>query len=138
MVRMRELLEEACWVGSREKCNALQALATNVFDSVMNRMITEHLGMGKREARQHFKQCDVADLDDAELGQLRLLLIGGGVETAFRQEPDDGSVWPSYNRNESSHRIAEVSKPAHAVRALLLAQALVRWFSVQLQAEEES
>lgn len=133
----RGLLEEACWVGAQGRFSALQALASNVLDSTLNRKIAEYLNVSKLEARQHFAQCDIEDLDDATMGELRLLLIGGGVETAFRREPGDGSVWPSYNRNESAHRVGEVSTPAHAVRALLLAQALVRWWGAQLQAEED-
>lgn len=144
---LRAALEEACDVGRQELYVALQATATNVLDHVMNEWILPYLqGIGqvttnpnaeKQESRKYFKACSVDDLEEADLGEVRLLLIGGGVVTAFKRWNEEEGGLPGYSRNGSVHHIVSASRPEHALRALLLAQALLRWIAVQEALEEE-
>ncbi|MBB4931372.1 hypothetical protein F4561_002192 [Lipingzhangella halophila] len=135
-VGLREVLEEACVVGRQPAYVALQATATNAADTVMG-WITSYLGNKWRSQTQKYFQCDVENLEDARLGELRLYLIGGGTQTAFNKWDEDKGGLPGYSRHGSAHHMVSASKPAHALRALLLTQALLRWINSELEADDE-
>lgn len=145
---LRGALEEACEVGRAGAYIALQATATNVLDYVMNGWVLPYLQKNgeipenstekKMESRRYFKACSVNDLEEADVGEVRLLLIGGGVVTAFDTWKEERGGLRSYSRNGSVHYIASASHPAHALRALLLAQALLRWIAHQVTADEDN
>ncbi|MFE1986068.1 hypothetical protein [Streptomyces mirabilis] len=89
----------------------------------------------KDKTRNHFRPIEVTEWDEATFAEVELVLVGAGISTAF-QYWDRGSGPESFNRNGSTHQVDDGSySPAHAVRALLIAQASLRWLDTALAEE---
>ncbi|MFD8913163.1 hypothetical protein [Streptomyces sp. NPDC059575] len=73
---------------------------------------------------------------DAVLYEAELVLVGGGLLTAFKTW-NRGRGPASFNRNGSIHQVDDGAySPAHAVRAILLAQSLLRWLDAAVADEQ--
>ncbi|MGW4227661.1 hypothetical protein ACWEG1_29875 [Streptomyces bauhiniae] len=113
-----------------------QAAATTALDTLLYVHVLRYLQHdpenGKADTRNHFRALDVEGWDDATLADVELVLVGAGLLTAFRSWKR-GRMRPSFNRNGSIHQADDGAySPAHAVRAVLMVQALLRWLDNSL------
>ncbi|MBJ7902792.1 hypothetical protein IF655_05715 [Streptomyces sp. DSM 110735] len=113
-----------------------QAAATTALDTLLYVHVLDYLQhdpeRGKADTRKHFQALDVEEWNDASVAEVELVLVGAGLLTAFRSWRR-GRGRPSFNRNGSIHQADDGAySPAHAVRAVLMAQALMRWLDDSL------
>ncbi|MDT0387844.1 hypothetical protein [Streptomyces dubilierae] len=118
-----------------------QAAACAAFDTVVNVHMLNFLAYtgqrSKDRTRKHFRPVDIEDWEELSLAELELVLVGAGISTAF-QYWQAGNGPASFNRNGTIHHTDDGAySPGHAVRALLIAQATLRWLDVAMSAEEE-
>jgi hypothetical protein len=118
-----------------------QAAACAAFDTVVNVHMLNFLAYtgqrSKDKTRKHFRPVDVEDWEELTFAELELVLVGAGISTAF-QYWQAGNGPASFNRNGTIHHTDDGAySPAHAVRAVLIAQATLRWLDVAMSAEEE-
>jgi hypothetical protein len=113
-----------------------QASACIVFDTVVNVRMLKFLAysgsQSKNDTRRHFRPAPARDWDDLTFTELGLVLAGSGIATAFEYW-STGNGPASFNRNGSVHHADDGAySPAHAVRALLIAQASLRWLDAAI------
>ncbi|MFF9310098.1 hypothetical protein ACF1BS_04220 [Streptomyces sp. NPDC014748] len=133
---LRTLLLEAAAAVRRGLFGPAQAAASNAFDTTVNVHILEFLALDgpntKDATRKHFRPTD--DWGDITFAELELVLVGGGIATAYKRW-SRGEGQPSFNRNGTAHQVDDGAySPAHAIRALLLAQATLRWLDAAVSA----
>ncbi|MFK4107351.1 hypothetical protein [Streptomyces sp. NPDC002176] len=112
-----------------------------MLDTVLYHHVLEELDYPDSEkklaTRQHFMPITVDEWEDAVLYEAALVLVGGGLMTAFRTW-NRGRGPASFNRNGSVHHADDGPySPAHAVRAVLLAHALLRWLDAAVSDGQE-
>ncbi|MFF9238400.1 hypothetical protein ACF1AY_15905 [Streptomyces sp. NPDC014776] len=134
---LRGLLLEAAAAVRAGLYGPAQAAASNVLDTTVNVHILEFLRregpMTKTGTRKHFRPAD--DWGDITFAELELVLVGGGIGTAYEQWTR-GEGHMSFNRHATAHQVDDGAySPAHAIRALLLAQATLRWLDTTVAAE---
>ncbi|MBX7555424.1 hypothetical protein K1Y78_47980 [Streptomyces sp. tea 10] len=118
-----------------------QAAAAAVLDPVVNVHMLEFLAYtgrtSKRDTRRHFRPSKGAGWGDATFAEVGLFLVGAGISTVFEWW-SRGNGPESFNRNGSAHHADDGSySPAHAVRAVLIAHAALRWLDDAKAAEQE-
>jgi len=136
---LRELLHEAADALRAGFYGPAQAAACNAFDTVVNvRMLNFLAYSGKKSkdlTRNHFRPAD--DFEDVTFAEVELVLVGGGIATAFEYWTA-GSGPVSFNRNGSVHHVDDGAySSAHAVRALLIGHAALRWIDTAMTQESE-
>ncbi|RSN13753.1 hypothetical protein DMH25_08155 [Streptomyces sp. WAC 01325] len=136
---LRDLLLEAAEALRTGLYGPAQAAACNVFDTVMNVHMLNFLAYNgsktKDKTRNHFRPAD--DFEDVTFAEVELVLVGGGIATAF-EFWTAGSGPASFNRNGSVHHVDDGAySAAHAVRALLIAHAALRWLDTAIAEEDE-
>jgi len=139
--QLRSMLQEAAGALRARLYSPAQAAACLAFDTIMNVHMLNFLAYsGKKnrdQTRSHFRPVDVDDWDELSFAELELVLVGAGIATAF-EHWHAGSGPASFNRHGSVHHVDDGSySPAHAVRALLIAQATLRWLDAAVAQESQ-
>ncbi|MFF7966740.1 hypothetical protein ACFZC3_15410 [Streptomyces sp. NPDC007903] len=138
LLQATEALRAGLWVPA-------QAAASAVLDPVVNVRMLEFLaytGRGSRDqTRAHFRPIEAAAWKEATFAEAGLVLVGAGISTAFGYWKR-GKGLASFSRNGSAHHADDGAySPAHAVRAVLIAHAALRWLDeavVEARGEEDA
>ncbi|WP_327403837.1 hypothetical protein OG194_29650 [Streptomyces sp. NBC_01288] len=136
---LRSLLLEAAGALRLGLYGPAQAAASNAFDTIMNVRMLNFLAYSGNQNRNltriHFRPGGGTDWEAVTFAELELVLVGGGIATAFERWTA-GCGLASFNRNGSVHHVDDGAYcPAHAVRALLVAQATLRWLDTAIAEE---
>ncbi|MFI1767506.1 hypothetical protein ACH41H_36415 [Streptomyces sp. NPDC020800] len=129
--RLRSILAESVCALRAGLYGPAQAAASTALDTLLYVHVLDYLQhdpqSGKAETRKHFKPIEVDGWEDATLSEVELVLVGAGILTAFKSwKRGKGPL--SFNRNGSIHQVDDGAySPAHAIRAVLIAQACLRW-----------
>lgn len=115
-----------------------QATACNALDTIINVRTLAHLkdtvGDNASEIRNYFRR---ENWRDVYMSDLDLVMAGCGLATVFRYWKK-GKGRLSFNRHGSVHHVDDGSySPAHAVRALLIAHAMLRWLDAAIRTGSE-
>jgi hypothetical protein len=138
---LRSMLLEATAAIRHGLYGPAQAAAASVVDVVVNIHMMRYLEFSGRESRNqtrsHFHPIKLDEWEDATLLDVALVLVGAGIATIFKTW-GDGSGNTSFNRNGTAHAAGgHAYSPAHALRAVLIAHAALRWIDEAIVNEQQ-
>jgi len=77
------------------------------------------------------------DRDEMTMWEWRLLLVGYGIDPSFQQY--DATHNPAFSRRGVAHAVSpELYRPAHGLRAILFATAMLHFLSEEYADRDES